>query len=81
MASPDHNVAKEAIMKAKFYTACVMLALGAALWTAPSVAQDYPNKPVRILVTFPPGGSSDVTAQDRDGRGGLHLLIRPKGRG
>jgi tripartite-type tricarboxylate transporter receptor subunit TctC len=49
------------MMKPKLQT--VILALCAALWAAPSVAQDYPTKPVRIVVTFPPGGSSDVTAR------------------
>lgn len=37
--------------------ACVaLLPLGVA-------AQTYPNKPVRILVPYPPGGASDVTAR------------------
>jgi len=28
-----------------------------------AVAQNYPNKPVKVIVVFPPGGSNDVTAR------------------
>jgi len=31
--------------------------------TAPAQAQDYPNKLVKFIVTYPPGGSSDVMAR------------------
>lgn len=48
-------------MKTCRYIAPLILALG--LGAAPALAQDYPTKPVRIVVTFPPGGSSDVTAR------------------
>ena len=34
-----------------------------ALCAGAAFAQDYPTKPVRILVPYPPGGASDVTAR------------------
>ena len=33
------------------------------LWTAAAQAQDFPNKPVRMVVGFPPGGGTDVVAR------------------
>jgi tripartite-type tricarboxylate transporter receptor subunit TctC len=38
--------------------AIVLLAL-----TATAAAQDYPNRPVRLIIPFPPGGSNDVVGR------------------
>src|SRR6267142_6410949 len=45
-------------MKA-FWLATVVMALVAA----PAAAQDYPSKPVRLLIGFPPGGNVDVVGR------------------
>jgi tripartite-type tricarboxylate transporter receptor subunit TctC len=41
----------------------IVLALALALVTALAQAQSFPSQPVKIVVPFPPGGSSDVLAR------------------
>src|SRR5882672_7365602 len=46
----------------------LILALCSTMPAAPAFAQVFPAKPIRILVPFPPGGTSDI----------LSRLIGPK---
>ena len=34
-----------------------------ALWAGPAPAQQYPARPVKVLVTIPPGGAPDIAAR------------------
>ena len=60
-----------------------LLAL-AALCAAPlaAVAQAFPSKPVRLIVTYPPGGSSDlmarITAEKLSAHWGQQVLVESK---
>src|SRR5712691_9557908 len=40
----------------------IVFALGAAL-SAAALAQSWPQKPVRFIVPFPPGGATDISAR------------------
>lgn len=40
---------------------CLLACL--AFWAVPAIAQPYPSKPVRIIVTNPPGGTVDILAR------------------
>ncbi len=43
--------------------AAVALSLAAAFAAAPSGAQDFPNKPIRMIVPVPPGGTGDMVSR------------------
>src|SRR6266700_1152635 len=45
-----------------FVLAGIVLCIG-AFFIGNAGAQTYPNKPVRLIVTYPPGGSSDLMAR------------------
>ena len=47
-------------MKKNFLAVCVVMG---ALFPAAAHAQTYPNKPIRLLVPFAPGGSSDIVSR------------------
>lgn len=51
-------------MKRRIFQTALATCLAAGLFSAPVLAQDaWPTKPVRMVVPFPPGGSTDVVAR------------------
>ncbi len=49
------------VLKMKWRIAAVLLALGAAISIA--AADDYPSRPIRVIVPFEPGGAPDVVTR------------------
>jgi tripartite-type tricarboxylate transporter receptor subunit TctC len=43
----------------RLLTAAVLL----LVFSAPGFSQDYPNRPIRLIIPFPPGGSNDVVGR------------------
>src|SRR5438552_1042488 len=61
-STDDTNSRKEDSMRTVKLHAAV-LGLAMALVACAASAQPYPSKPVKLIVTYPPGGSSDLMAR------------------
>src|SRR5262245_36460013 len=66
--------------------ASLLTALGLLLALSTAVAaQDYPTKPVRLIIPFPPGGSNDVVgrliATHLSERSGKQVVVDNRGAG
>src|SRR5262245_57866365 len=56
------EIGREEVMKS--IVGCVAAALAvAALQAAPATAQDWPNRPIRLMVGFGAGGGTDIAAR------------------
>ncbi|MBW7972084.1 tripartite tricarboxylate transporter substrate binding protein [Bradyrhizobium sp. BR 10289] len=66
------------VMRRTFLAACA-----AVLFSGVALAQDYPSRPVKIIVPFPAGGSNDIiariVAQKLTERNGQTFLVENRG--
>src|SRR5687768_11193313 len=44
-------------------TFALLITMALAAWAAPTAAQDYPSKPIRIIAPFGPGTATDTVAR------------------
>ena len=47
----------------RFAALCLTLALAAFAAVAPARADDFPSRPLRLIIGFPPGSAADITAR------------------
>jgi tripartite-type tricarboxylate transporter receptor subunit TctC len=57
MPTRPHPIGRRAVLLST-------LALSGVLWAAPTWAQDYPNKPIRIIAPFPTGTGPDANTRE-----------------
>ena len=66
-----------------FIRRAILVAFSALLFGGTAIAQDYPSRPVKIVVPFPAGGSNDIIArilaQKLGERTGQSFLIENRG--
>ena len=70
-------------MRTIIHAATALLALVSAISASPARAQDYPSRPIKIVVPFPPGGGIDLLVRamaiELSGKWGHPIVIDNRG--
>src|SRR6476469_7651030 len=63
MRGPSKLVSSELLHVALWIASIASFLFTAGAWAQNSAARSYPERPVRLIVPYPPGGGSDVMAR------------------
>ncbi len=61
--APLHSLSSPMARRRKLLAACALLAAGLGLGPAAALAQDYPSRPVKLIVPFGPGTTTDIISR------------------